>query len=74
MRAEVLGYQMSPESSRESERLKGYSDAKLQLYSFQLSGLSLPTPGAERLKYVLLPCFFIIILLIIPINIQSENK
>ena len=31
MKTEVLGYQMSPKSGRESERLKCYSHAKLQL-------------------------------------------
>ena len=32
MKVEVLGYQMSPKSNRESERFKSYSHAKLQLW------------------------------------------
>ena len=43
MKAEVLGYQMSPKSSREGgKRLNSYSHAKLQL-----SGLFLP-----NVKYI----------------------
>ena len=43
MEAEVLGYQMGPKSSRESERLK-------RCYSLQFSDLFLTTPGAENVK------------------------